>query len=94
MFEEHDANDDDVLEVAADELENPIWELGAPPVELRVAAVEIDWPVVMDTAADPGTFDVKPKGKPFAARFVPYGSSKLHMALLPVLELDDVDFGM
>ncbi|KAI0141103.1 hypothetical protein F4776DRAFT_653779 [Hypoxylon sp. NC0597] len=91
-FEEHDT--DDVLEVSPDELENPIWELGAPPVELRVAAVEIDWPIVMDTAADPGTFDVKPKGKPFAARFVPYGSSKLHMALLPVLELDDVDFGI
>ncbi|KAI1492838.1 hypothetical protein F5X96DRAFT_667354 [Biscogniauxia mediterranea] len=72
-------------------LPNPIWELGAPPVELRVAAVEIDWPVVMDTAADPGTFNFTPKGKPFAARFVPYGSSKLHMALLPVLELDEVD---
>ncbi|KAI0010921.1 hypothetical protein F4779DRAFT_271262 [Xylariaceae sp. FL0662B] len=72
-------------------LKNPIWELGAPPRELRVAAVEIDWPVVMDTAADPGTFNVTPKGEPFAARFVPYGSSKLHMALLPVLELDGVD---
>ncbi|KAI0841952.1 hypothetical protein F5Y06DRAFT_258679 [Hypoxylon sp. FL0890] len=89
-FEEH--NTEDILEVSPDELENPIWELGAPPVELRVAAVEIDWPIVMDTAADPGTFDVKPKGKPFAARFVPYGSSKLHMALLPVLKLDNVDF--
>ncbi|OTB06708.1 hypothetical protein M426DRAFT_20804 [Hypoxylon sp. CI-4A] len=86
--------DDDVLEVDADDLENPIWELGAPPVELRVAAVEIDWPTALDTAADPGTFDVKPKGKPFAARFVPYGSSKLHMALLPVLELDDVDLSV
>ncbi|OTB18253.1 hypothetical protein K445DRAFT_373791 [Daldinia sp. EC12] len=88
-FEEHV---DDVLEVTNDELENPIWELGAPPVELRVAAVEIDWPIVMDTAADPGTFDVTPKGKPFYARFVPYGSSKLHMALLPVVKLQDVDF--
>ncbi|KAI1080576.1 hypothetical protein F5B20DRAFT_103848 [Whalleya microplaca] len=74
-----------------EELKNPIWELGAPPVELRIAAVEIDWPIVLDTAADPGTFDVVPQGKPFAARFVPYGSSKLHMALLPVLDLDGVD---
>lgn len=85
---------DDVLEVGEDELGNPIWDLGGPPVELRVAGVEIDWPVVLDTAADPGTFDVKPTGKPFAARFVPYGSAKLHMALLPVVELDDVDFGL
>ncbi|KAI1805979.1 hypothetical protein F4811DRAFT_569772 [Daldinia bambusicola] len=86
-FEEHV---DDVLEVGGDELKNPIWELDGPPVELRVAAVEIDWPIVMDTAADPGTFAVKPKGKPFYARFVPYGSSKLHMALLPVVQLQDV----
>ncbi|CAJ2501310.1 Uu.00g041630.m01.CDS01 [Anthostomella pinea] len=76
---------------STENLNNPIWELGAPPVELRVAAVEIDWPVVLDTAADPGTFDVTPKGEPFAARFVPYGSSKLHMALLPVVRLDQVD---
>ncbi|KAI8960947.1 hypothetical protein F5Y11DRAFT_367108 [Daldinia sp. FL1419] len=88
-FEEHL---DDILQVGSDELNNPVWDLGAPPVELRVAAVEIDWPIVMDTAADPGTFDVKTKGKPFYARFVPYGSSKLHMALLPVVELDDLDF--
>ncbi|KAI1661287.1 hypothetical protein F4813DRAFT_347036 [Daldinia decipiens] len=88
-FEEHT---DDVLEVSNDELKNPIWDLGAPPVELRVAAVEIDWPIVMDTAADPGTFDVTPVGKPFYARFVPYGSSKLHMALLPVVQLDHIDF--
>ncbi|KAI1341460.1 hypothetical protein F5Y15DRAFT_376175 [Xylariaceae sp. FL0016] len=72
-------------------LKSPIWDLGAPPVELRVAAVEIDWPIALDTAADPGTFDVVASGKPLAARFVPYGSSKLHMALLPVLDLDDVD---
>ncbi|KAI0482287.1 hypothetical protein GGR56DRAFT_670191 [Xylariaceae sp. FL0804] len=79
-------------EPAADEtLTSPIWALGAPPVELRVAAVEIDWPVALDTAADPGTFNVSARGEPFAARFVPYGSSKLHMALLPVMDLDEVD---
>ncbi|KAI0890090.1 uncharacterized protein GGS22DRAFT_149973 [Annulohypoxylon maeteangense] len=91
-FVEH--NTDDILEVSEDEVGNPVWDLGGPPVELRVAGVEIDWPIVLDTAADPGTFDVKPTGKPFSARFVPYGSSKLHMALLPVVELDDVDFGL
>ncbi|KAI0021043.1 hypothetical protein F4780DRAFT_790764 [Xylariomycetidae sp. FL0641] len=68
-------------------LKNPVWDLGAPPVELRVAATEIDWPVVRDAPADPGTFAVRPRGRPFAARFVPVASSKLHMALLPVVEL-------
>ncbi|KAI5866575.1 hypothetical protein GGS23DRAFT_615109 [Durotheca rogersii] len=74
-------------------LPNPVWSLGAPPLELRVAAVEIGWPVVRDAPADPGTFDVvrAPGAAPFEARFVPYGSSKLHMALLPVVELDDDD---
>ncbi|KAL9619588.1 MAG: hypothetical protein Q9160_005775 [Pyrenula sp. 1 TL-2023] len=72
------------------QLASPIWELGAPPVELRVAAVEIDWPVELDSPADPGYFTVKLTGTPFMARFVPYGSSKLHMALLPVVQLDDL----
>lgn len=68
-------------------LKSPIWDLGAPPVELRVKAIEIEWPVDNDTPANPGTFEVKMVGEPFEARFVPYGSSKLHMAVLPVVEL-------
>lgn len=67
-------------------LTSPIWDLGAPPVELRIAAVAIDWPTAFDTAADPPV-DVKVIGSPFSARFVPYGSAKLHMALLPVVIL-------
>ena len=71
-------------------LPNPIWDLGAPPVELRVAGVEIDWPTAFDTAADPPS-DPSPTGKPFSARFVPYASTKLHMAHLPALQLPPVD---
>ncbi|KAF2239544.1 duf1680 domain-containing protein [Viridothelium virens] len=71
-------------------LPNPIWDLGAPPAELRVAAVEIDWPVAFDTAADPPA-NPAATGNPFSARFVPYASAKLHMAHLPVLQLSTVD---
>lgn len=74
----------------ASTLSNPIWDLGAPPVELRVAAVEIDWPLEYDTAADP-PLEPKITGKPFSARFVPFGSAKIHMAHLPVVELAKVD---
>ncbi|KAI9712662.1 MAG: hypothetical protein M1820_001283 [Bogoriella megaspora] len=71
-------------------LQSPIWDLGAPPVELRVAAVEIDWPIVFDTAGDPPA-NPSATGKPFSARFVPYASAKLHMAHLPVIQLPQVD---
>lgn len=71
-------------------LESPIWDLGAPPIELRVAAVEIDWPLAYDSPADPPQ-DPKAKGKPFSARFVPYGSAKLHMVHLPSVQLPKVD---
>ncbi|KAI1409690.1 hypothetical protein F5Y13DRAFT_203084 [Hypoxylon sp. FL1857] len=79
-----------VAQADASTLANPIWDLNAPPIELRVAAVEIDWPTEFDTAANP---PLKPDitGKPFSARFVPYGSAKIHMAHLPVVNLDKVD---
>ncbi|KAI9044468.1 uncharacterized protein KD926_001069 [Aspergillus affinis] len=73
-----------------DRLQNPIWDLGAPPIELRVAAVQIDWPLKYGTADEPPV-DVNVTRKPFSARFVPYASAKLHMARLPVVELEKVD---
>ena len=79
----HDSSNDSSLP-------SPIWDLGAPPTELRVAAVEIDWPLKFDLPADPPT-NPTAIGKPFSARFVPYGSAKLHMSHLPVLELEDVE---
>ncbi|KAI0855356.1 hypothetical protein F4860DRAFT_496703 [Xylaria cubensis] len=71
-------------------LADPIWAFGAPPLELRVAATEIEWPILFDTPADP-PLDPQAKGKPFAARFVPFASAKVHMAHLPKLELETVD---
>ncbi|KAI1176199.1 duf1680 domain-containing protein [Nemania sp. FL0916] len=68
----------------------PAWALGAPPVELRVAATEIDWPVRYDSPVDPPE-SPKAKGKPFSARFVPFASAKVHMAHLPKMDLDKVD---
>jgi hypothetical protein len=72
------------------DIPNPIWELGAPPVELRIAAVEIEWPLLYDTPDIPPLNPVV-KGEPFSARFVPYASAKLHMAHLPVLPLPILD---
>ncbi|KAH9999568.1 hypothetical protein F4779DRAFT_160970 [Xylariaceae sp. FL0662B] len=79
-----------VVQGDASNLKNPIWEFGAPPIELHVAAVEIDWPLAFDSPADP---PIEPQitGKPFSARFVPFGSAKVHMAHLPVVELPKVD---
>ncbi|KAI1499197.1 duf1680 domain-containing protein [Biscogniauxia marginata] len=74
----------------ASELPSPIWDYGAPPVELRVAAVQIDWPLAFDSPADPPR-EPRVTGKPFSARFVPFGSAKVHMAHLPVVQLEEVD---
>ncbi|MCJ1323974.1 hypothetical protein MMC10_000636 [Thelotrema lepadinum] len=75
---------------SSSELPSPIWDLGAPPTELRVAAVEIDWPLEFDLPANPPA-SPSAIGKPFSARFVPYGSAKLHMSHLPVLRLEAVE---
>ncbi|KAI0408873.1 duf1680 domain-containing protein [Xylaria palmicola] len=73
-------------------LPDPIWALGAPPTQLYVAAAEIEWPTAWDSPADPPT-NPKVKGQPFAARFVPFASAKVHMAHLPRMKLGKVDLG-
>ncbi|KAK5630093.1 hypothetical protein RRF57_005808 [Xylaria bambusicola] len=72
------------------ELANPVWAFGAPPVELRVAATEIEWPIAWDSPADP-PLSPQVKGKPFSARFVPFASAQVHMAHFPKVELEAVD---
>ncbi|KAI2633742.1 hypothetical protein GGS26DRAFT_61096 [Hypomontagnella submonticulosa] len=80
-----------VVQADVSTLSNPIWDLGAPPVELRVAATEIEWDIVYDTAANPSPEPRRLEKKSFSARLVPFGSAKIHMAHLPVLKLDKVD---
>jgi hypothetical protein len=79
-----------VVRSDASTLSNPIWAFGGPPLELRVAATEIDWPISWDSPTDPPN-DPQAKGKPFSARFVPFASAKVHMAHLPKMELDKVE---
>lgn len=69
---------------------SPVWSYGAPPLELRVAATEIEWPISWDTPANPPR-DPQVRGKPFSARFVPFASAKIHMAHLPKVDLKKVD---
>ncbi|KAI0818297.1 duf1680 domain-containing protein [Xylaria sp. FL0064] len=71
-------------------LSNPVWAYGAPPLELRVAATEIDWPIEWDSPADP-PLNPQAKGKLFSARFVPFASAQVHMAHFPKVQLDTVD---
>ncbi|KAH8817480.1 duf1680 domain-containing protein [Xylogone sp. PMI_703] len=78
------------LDTSDKDLPSPVWKLGAPPIEIRIAAVEIDWPLAYDSPANPPE-NPTIKGKPFNARFVPYGSAKIHMAQLPVVDLPAVD---
>ncbi|KAI1428144.1 duf1680 domain-containing protein [Xylaria sp. FL1777] len=79
-----------VIKSDISQLSSPVWAFGAPPVELRVAATEIDWPIEWDTPADP-PLNPQAKGQPFSARFVPFASAHVHMAHLPKLELETVD---
>ncbi|KAJ5203359.1 hypothetical protein N7449_005438 [Penicillium cf. viridicatum] len=67
-------------------LPNPIYERGAPPMTLWVAATRIAWPVSNGTAGPVPTV-VAPESEPFLARFVPFASAPLHMAELPAVSL-------
>ncbi|GAB7354591.1 hypothetical protein MBLNU459_g5034t1 [Dothideomycetes sp. NU459] len=75
-----------VQEAPGDTLSSPVIAFDAPPVILSVAATRIQWNLSEGTADLP-PIDPQPVGEPFWAKFVPYGSAKLHMAQLPTLNL-------
>jgi hypothetical protein len=70
-------------------LANPIFGRGGPPVYMEVAASQIVWPEDKGTASLPPA-NPQLVGEPFIARLVPYGSAKLHMAQLPLINLESV----
>ncbi|KAI5847402.1 hypothetical protein DFP73DRAFT_593246 [Morchella snyderi] len=67
-------------------LKNPIFAKGAPPVELKVKACPIEWGVTNDVLAEPPVAPVC-TGDAKVVSFRPYGSTKLRMTELPVVNL-------
>lgn len=67
-------------------LPNPLWTMGAPTA-ITVTGCRIDWPMQDGFASNPPLGEhrrcVEEAGP---VRMVPYGSAKLHMAELPVME--------
>jgi hypothetical protein len=69
-----------------EELPSPIWEENAPPVTIAALACEIDWDISAGYAASPPV-NRSCIGRAFMIGLAPYGSAKLHMAELPVVDL-------
>ena len=70
-------------------LPNPIWQEDGPPVSISVMACQIDW-----TLTDGGYAPIPPQlgkrnctSRVVMVELKPYGSAKLHMAELPVVDL-------
>ena len=69
-------------------LPNPIWAENAPPVSISVLGCEIKWDVVDGYAPNPPPKEERNcTGRQFVLELKPYGSSKLHMAELPIVDL-------
>ncbi|KAL8908164.1 MAG: hypothetical protein Q9207_000987 [Kuettlingeria erythrocarpa] len=69
-------------------LPNPIWAYEAPPSYITARGCEIDWPLEKQVPAPPpprGQRKCKGEVKEVVLR--PYGSLKVHMAVLPTVEL-------
>ncbi|KAL8916449.1 MAG: hypothetical protein Q9208_008515, partial [Pyrenodesmia sp. 3 TL-2023] len=72
------------------ELPNPIWAYEAPPNYITAKGCEIDWPLEKQVPAPPPLRgDRKCKGEAREVVLRPYGSLKVHMAVLPTVELGE-----
>ena len=69
-------------------LPNPIWSPGAPPTWMTALGCEIDWPLYNDVPdAVPPLASRKCIGRVTNVTLRPYGSQKLHMSVLPTIDL-------
>jgi len=69
-------------------LPNPIWQEWAPPVSMSVLGCEIKWDLVDGYAPIPPPKEGRNcTRRQFMLELKPYGSSKLHMAELPTMDL-------
>ncbi|KAI9720098.1 MAG: hypothetical protein M1828_005826 [Chrysothrix sp. TS-e1954] len=73
-----------------DTLRYPIFAPGNPPNYVEVEACQIDWPLYLDSVADVPPVGSKKQcvaNSTKTVKLVPYGSAKLHLADLPVIDL-------
>jgi len=69
-------------------LPNPIWSPGAPPTWITVLGCEINWPLYGDVPdAAPPLANRTCIGSVRNVTLRPYGSQKLHMSVLPTIDL-------
>jgi hypothetical protein len=71
---------------AVGSLPNPIWDAWQPPMEITAMVCPIDWPTEQNWADDPPE-SPSCTGDSYQVSLVPYASSRLHMAQLPVVSL-------
>ncbi|KAL9029829.1 MAG: hypothetical protein Q9196_001974 [Gyalolechia fulgens] len=73
---------------ASDALPNPIWAYEAPPNSITAKGCEIEWGIEKQLPTPPPARDERRcKGDVREVVLRPYGSLKVHMAVLPVMEL-------
>ncbi|KAG6010406.1 hypothetical protein E4U21_006970 [Claviceps maximensis] len=70
--------------------EGPIFEPGLTPTHMTVWGCEIDWPLRMGMTPDWAPAQPRCVGGKKQYRLIPYGSARLHMSELPVVDVDDL----
>jgi Beta-L-arabinofuranosidase, GH127 len=68
-------------------LPTPLFEYGAPPTYMTVQGCEIAWGLFLEQTPDVVPADRTCLGEASTYKLIPYGSAKVHMSELPVVEL-------